>query len=146
MSRHLPDVNVLFALIWPRHQGHAAAHLWFAGAGQRGWATNALTQLGVLRLLTNPAITQGAVSAGAALDVMTETTGHAGHEFWSLDDPVPNSLRPLAARLQGHQQWTDAVLLRHAVSRKGVLVTFDAGIKAWAERDFSSNILLLKHR
>ncbi|HUY14198.1 MAG TPA: hypothetical protein VMX16_11300 [Terriglobia bacterium] len=54
MNRHLPDVNVLLALVWPRHESHAAAHAWFAKSGQQAWATNALTQLGVLRLPTPP--------------------------------------------------------------------------------------------
>ena len=146
MSRHLPDVNVLFALIWPRHEGHSAAHSWFGGAGHRAWATNPLTQLGVVRLLTNPAITQGAVGPETALEAIVETTRHAGHEFWPLDQTIPDTLHPLAARIQGHQQWTDAVLLRHALARKGVFVTFDAGVKVLAERDASSHILVLKHR
>ena len=146
MNRHLPDVNVLFALVWRRHEGHAAAHVWFGGAGQRAWATNPLTQLGVLRLLTNPAITQGAVSAEAALEAVTETTRHTGHEFWPFDFAITDSLRPIVAKLQGHQQWTDAALLRHAIARKAVLVTFDAGIKALADRDALSHVLVLKHR
>lgn len=145
MTRQLPDVNVLFALLWPRHEGHAPAHLWF-GTAQRAWATNPLTQLGVLRLLTNPAITQGAVSAAAALDVLHELISRAGHEFWPLDHSIPDVLRPLVARLQGHQQWTDAALLRHVIVRKGSLVTFDAGIKVLVERDAASHILVLKQR
>jgi len=56
MIRHLVDVDVFLALVWPRHESHAAAHAWFAKSGRRAWATNALTQLGVLRLLTNPVI------------------------------------------------------------------------------------------
>src|SRR5689334_20708288 len=135
MSRHLPDVNVLLALMWPRHQSHAAAHRWFSGLGHTGWATNALTQLGVLRLLTNPAVTQGTVSAIAAVEALTETMHHPGHEFWALDALMTDSLRPLAARLQGHQQWMDAALLAQAAVRKGVLVTFDAGMKRLPQRD-----------
>ncbi len=144
MNRHLPDVNVFLALVWPRHESHAAAHAWFAKSGQQAWASNPLTQLGVLRLLTNPAVTQGAVSAVTALEVLSEATSHAGHEFWPLDGDAPASLKPLAARLRGHQQWTDALLLRHAIERRGVLVTFDSGMKELAAGEWRAHILLLK--
>jgi len=144
MNRHLPDVNVLLALVWPRHESHAAAHAWFSKFGRQAWATNPLTQLGVLRLLTNPAVTQGAVSAATALAVLSEATSHAGHEFWPLDRPAPASLKPLASRLRGHQQWTDALLLCHAMQRRGVLVTFDSGVKELAAGELSAHVLLLK--
>ncbi len=49
----LLDVNVLLALAWPNHQFHAAA---IAALSSRArWATCALTQLGFIRLSSNPA-------------------------------------------------------------------------------------------
>jgi toxin-antitoxin system PIN domain toxin len=144
MNRSLPDVNLLLALLWPRHQSHGAAHAWFTRSGQHAWATNALTQLGVLRLLTNPAVTQGAVSTLTALAVLSEATSHAGHEFWPLDHELPASLRPLAAKVRGHQQWTDALLLWQAMEHDGVLVTFDVGVKELATGELRRHLLLLK--
>jgi toxin-antitoxin system PIN domain toxin len=146
MNRHLPDVNVLLALLWPRHESHAAAHTWFARSGQQAWATNPVTQLGVLRLLTNPAITQGAVSAAGALRALGGATSHAGHEFWPLDLETPAGLRLISARVKGHQQWTDALLLWQAVKRDGVFVTFDSGVKELAAGDWKSHLLFLKGR
>jgi uncharacterized protein len=146
MNSHLPDVNVLLALVWPRHESHAAAHAWFAKSGRHAWATNALTQLGVLRLLTNPAVTQGAVSAATALDVLGEATSHAGHEFWPLDRERPAALKLMAARVRGHQQWTDALLLWQAMERGGVFVTFDPGVKELAAGELSSHLWLLRGR
>jgi toxin-antitoxin system PIN domain toxin len=144
MNRHLLDVNVLLALLWPRHESHDAAHTWFTKSGHKAWATSPLTQLGVLRLLTNPAVTQGVVSAAAALTAVDEATGHEGHEFWPLDRGMTIGLKALAARLQGHRQWTDAVLLWQATQRDGVLVTFDSGVKALAPRDAGGRVLILK--
>jgi hypothetical protein len=144
MNRHLLDVNVLLALVWPRHESHDAAHAWFAKSGHKAWATSPLTQLGVLRLLTNPAVTQGAVSAGAALEAVDQATQHKGHEFWPLDHGMAIGLKAMAARLQGHRQWTDAVLLWQATERGGVLVSFDAGMKALAARDAGGRVLILK--
>ena len=146
MNRHLPDVNVLLALVWPRHASHDAAHAWFAKSGKQAWATNALTQLGVLRLLTNPAVTQGAVSVQTALDVLSEATSHAGHEFWPLDHELAAVLKPMATRVRGHQQWTDALLLGQAMQRRGLLVTFDSGVKQLAAGESSGHVLLLRSR
>ena len=146
MKRHLPDVNVLLALVWPRHESHAAAHAWFAKSGRHAWATNVVTQLGVLRLLTNPAVTQAAVSAETALDVLSEATSHAGHEFWPLNREVAAVLKPMAAKVRGHRQWTDAVLLLQASERGGVLVTFDSGVKELATRELKSHLWLLESR
>jgi toxin-antitoxin system PIN domain toxin len=144
--RQLADVNVLLALVWPRHQAHFAAHTWFSKAGQRGWATNAITQLGAVRLLTNPAVTRGAVSAEAAVEAIREATSHPGHEFWPLDREVHATLKSIAKRLTGHQQWMDALLLVQAVDHDGVLVTFDAGIASLAGSDLKGRVLLLKSR
>jgi hypothetical protein len=56
-----------------------------------------------VQALTNPALTQGAVSALTALGVLSEATSHAGHEFWPLDHDLPASLMPLAATVRGHE-------------------------------------------
>jgi len=146
MNRHLPDVNVLFALVWPRHEFHTVAQSWFADPGRRAWSSNPITQLGVLRLLTNPALTQGAVSAASALALLTEVTSQSGHEFWPLDRDVAAELKPLAARLRGHRQWTDALLLREAMKRNGVLVTFDSGLRELAAGELRAHLLILKPR
>ena len=146
MNRQLLDVNMLFALVWSHHENHAAAHAWFASSGHLGWATNALTQLGVLRLLTNTTVTNGTVDATSALAVVTEATRHPGHEFRPLNRESCSNLPALARSLQGHRQWTDAVLPSHAVSRKGVLVTFDKGLEALAGREFGSRVHTLNRR
>jgi toxin-antitoxin system PIN domain toxin len=140
----LLDVNVLLALVWPRHESHDAAHAWFAKSGHKAWATNPLTQLGVLRLLTNPVVSQGAVSAVAALEAVGEATRHEGHEFWPLNREMTIGLKALAARFEGHRQWTDAVLLWQATERGGVLVSFDAGVRALAPQDAGGRVLILK--
>ncbi len=144
MNRHLLDVNVFLALVWPRHADHAAAHAWFGKSGHQGWASNSLTQLGLLRLLTNPAVTQGAVSAATALELLAQATRHPGHEFWPLDRELPPGLRASAPRVLGHRQWADTLLLCHAAEHGGTLVTFDAGIRELAHRELRKHLLVLK--
>lgn len=146
MIRQLPDVNVLLALLWPRHEAHAAAQRWFETQGSRAWATSPLTELGVLRLLTNPLITQGAVTSSAALSVVTEFTTHKGHEFWPLERKTMLGISAFVGRIRGYRQWTDAALLAQAAARDGVLVTFDSGLKELAPRDSQDRVLLLKQK
>jgi toxin-antitoxin system PIN domain toxin len=144
MKRHLLDVNVLLALVWPRHEGHHDAHAWFARVGRRAWATNPITQLGVLRLLTNSLIALHTVSPARALDVMAEATRHPGHEFWPMDRQVLDSLKPLASYLRGYHQWTDAALLCHAAEHDAALVTFDSGIAELASPELRNRVVLLR--
>ncbi len=143
MKRQLPDVNVLFALTWSLHQHYGAAHSWFKNLGHRAWATNAITQVGVLRLLTNAAITRNAISAARALLMLNENTLHNAHEFWPLERTVVTSLEPVIGRIRGHRQWNNAVLLCQVAERDGVLVTFDAGIKELAPNALKNRVLLL---
>jgi predicted nucleic acid-binding protein len=95
-------------------------------------------------VLTSPAVTQGAVSTATALAVLSEATSHARHEFWPLDHDALAGLKPLAAKVRGHQQWTDAPVLWQAMEHDGVLVTFDAGVKDLATGELRSHLLLLK--
>jgi len=108
--------------VWPARLGHQC-----------------VDALGVLRLLTNPALTQGLVSAATALDVLGEATCHAGHEFRPLDRDIPSELKLMAARVRGHRQWTNALLLWQAMERGGVFVTFDSGVKELAAGDYRAH-------
>lgn len=143
MSRALLDANMLLALLWPGHAGHGEAMAWFGKTGRRAWASNPLTQLGVLRLLTNPKVTYGAVSAPAALEVLNDATRHEGHEFWPLNQEVTAALRPLCGSLTGYRQWADALLLAQAAEHDGVVVTFDSGLKELPSGSKCGRVLLL---
>ncbi len=146
MSGFLLDVNVLLALSWRHHEAYGAAHTWLSGIGERPWASNAITQLGLVRLLTNPSVIRPGVSAAGAIDALVEVLDHPGHQFWSLDDNLQADLLPLAPRIRGHHAWTDALLLAQAARRGGVLVTFDAGVKALATGKLANHLLVLKSR
>jgi toxin-antitoxin system PIN domain toxin len=143
-SQELADVNVLLALVWPRHAHHSAAQVWFSAQGHKGWATNSITQLGVVRLLTNPAVTRGAVNAATALATLAEATSHPNHQFWPLDRPVPSVLAGVASEVTGYRQWTDLLLLRQATERKGKLVTFDVALQALVNREERAHLLILQ--
>ena len=89
MKSTLLDTNVLLALAWPNHQHHGAAHRWFARESRRGWSTCASTQLGFIRLSSNPAYTPCAVLPREAAAVLEQLTNHPQHTF--LGSPVAAS-------------------------------------------------------
>ena len=138
MKTALLDLNILTALLWPAHEHHAAAHAWFGGRAGAGWATCPVTQLGFVRLVTNPAFSRDALSPTDAVALMAQNVAHANHEFWSEDLQVAAAIGSLGAKLQGYRQLTDAYLLALAKHHRGVLATFDRGMRTLAAGDFDS--------
>jgi toxin-antitoxin system PIN domain toxin len=118
----LLDTNVLLALAWPNHQHHAAAHAWFAAAAKKGWATCAFTEVGFVRLSSNPAYTASAVSPQDAATLLQQWTRIKSHRFWA--SPAAD-VPAIYARALGHQQVNDAWLVEVARRNAGRLVTLD---------------------
>ena len=52
----------------------------------------------------------------------------------------------MEARLQGYKQLTDAYLLALAHRRKGVLATFDRGLRTLAGNEFSASVEIVPTR
>ncbi len=129
MKGALLDTNVLLALAWPNHQHHAPAHAWFAAQARKGWATCALTQLGFIRLSSNPAYTSEAVLPKEAAALLRGWTQLKSHRFWPC--PAADAADRYIGCL-GHQQVNDAWLVEAARHNGGRLVTFDAGLKVHA--------------
>jgi toxin-antitoxin system PIN domain toxin len=142
----LLDINILTALLWPTHEHHDAAHRWFGGRGDAPWATCSLSQLGFVRVVSNPAFSRDALTPIEALALLTENLAHPAHEFWTDSLQVPRALKGMEPRLQSHKQLTDGYLLALAHRRKGVLATFDRGLRTLAGDEFSSAVeIVLTH-
>jgi hypothetical protein len=128
----LLDVNVLLALTWPNHQHHSQAQAWFAAHASQGWATCAVTQLGFVRLSSNPAFTSNAVSPRNAAILLGAWTRHEAHQFLQS----PSAQEPsIYASVLGHQQVNDAWLVEVARQNNCSLVTLDKRIAAHATAD-----------
>lgn len=121
----LLDVNVLMALAWPNHQFHAEVSELMTEAEQP-WATCAITQLGFIRLSSNPAavgIAKSPADAAALLSLMVQ---HPQHQY--LDSlPAPTSVE--FDRILGSKQVTDAYLVWLAEHHGAKLLTFDSRLK-----------------
>jgi toxin-antitoxin system PIN domain toxin len=144
MNNWLLDAEVLLALVWPRHEGHHAAHAWFAETGRSGWASNTLTQLGALRLLTHPAVTKGAVSPSEAVRIVDAMTAHPAHEFWPLEEMPLKVWGDVVGRIRTRRHWTHARLLFEAERRDGGVVTFDEGMKSLVGERLPSRVIVLR--
>jgi len=126
----LLDLNVLMALAWPTHEGHDAAHAWFQRLGKRPWASCLLTQLGFVRLSSNPAVVDPAPSPQRAFELLRAMLARPGHLFWPDDASVVEAAEWLPVWVSGHRQVTDARLIWLAQVRGGQLATFDGALKA----------------
>jgi toxin-antitoxin system PIN domain toxin len=142
----LLDLNILTALLWPAHEHHDAAHQWFSARANARWATCSLTQLGFVRLVSNPAFSRDALSPLEAIALLAENLTHPGHEFWTETLPVPVAVKGIETALQGYRQLTDAYLLALANRRKGVMATFDRGLRSLAGETFASALHIVPTR
>ena len=130
MTAFLFDVNVLIALMWPAHEGHAQVQHWFSRNAREGWATCPFTQAAFVRILSNPAFSPDAVTPREAVKVLTGNLKHPSHRFWADAISLAQAVEPFDDRLIGHKQVSDAYLLGLAIYKKGKLVTLDRSVLA----------------
>ena len=131
----LLDLNLLLALAWPSHVHHDLAHRWFESEDSPSWATCPVTQLGFIRLSSNPSFTNDAVTPDAALDMLRTMTARDGHVFWPDDLDWVTSGFLAGVRISGHRQVTDAYLFSLALARSGCLATLDRRIRRLLPRN-----------
>jgi len=133
MKTFLADTNVLIALLWPTHTRHSVVVKWFNRHRSRGWATCPVTQLGFVRVVSNPAFSRDAVTPAEAMSLLAGNTSATDHVFWPDELSFEQAVTFAGNRLVGHQQVTDAYLAALAMHRGGVLATLDEAIIALTE-------------
>jgi uncharacterized protein len=126
----LLDVNVLVALAWPNHQFHRSA-ISRLERTRAPWATCCLTELGFIRLSSDPRIVGKAVSPLEASLLLQTMVSDSRHIFLEkMDSPTqPFFLRGFE-RILGSKQVTDVYLLSLAAQHKARFLTFDARLGA----------------
>ena len=130
----LLDVNVLVALLVPEHQHHDAAIEWFATEDQ-GWATCAVTELGVIRVCAQ--LPGGPWPPETIADrLLLLTAASRDYEFWP--DAIPPSAIAEVRTATTAKQITDRYLLGLARRHGGRVITFDRGLAAAGGDDAKS--------
>jgi toxin-antitoxin system PIN domain toxin len=137
----IPDVNVWLAAVWARHIQHASAKAWM-DAQQDDLAFCRVSQMSLLRLLTNPAITgPDALSRRQAWEVFDKLSADPRVRFFEEPQGLERLWIAFSRRNdKSHLLWTDDYLAAFAQASGAELVTFD---KALARRHTSVHIACL---
>ncbi|MBZ0114892.1 MAG: VapC toxin family PIN domain ribonuclease [Thermoanaerobaculia bacterium] len=125
--RALLDVNVLLALLDADHVEHRLAREWFTREVTAGWASCALTQNGLVRVLSQSGY-PSPVTTAEAMNRLRRATSSQYHEFWGCELSLLDPTCVREDRLLGPRQVTDVYLLALAVQRAGRFVTFDRSV------------------
>jgi toxin-antitoxin system PIN domain toxin len=128
---YLPDVSVWVSSVAERHQHHRLAKVWFDGDSGAKLVFCRITQLGFLRLLTNPHVMAedtcspqeawqmySRLRSDRRVGYVTEPTELA--ETWPDFTP---------AQAKSPNLWTDAYLCAFCAAASLTLVTLDAKIQ-----------------
>lgn len=131
MRSFLVDVSVWVALSSDRHVHYDAAHEWFAGVDAGGAAFCRLTQLGYLRLLTNPRVMgEDILSQREAWRTYDRLCEDVRVSFVSEPPEVEAAFRDLTQSGQsGAGPWADVYLAAVAKTRGLAIVSFDRGFR-----------------
>ncbi len=123
----LPDVNIWIALTSNRHVHHSLANEWLEGVDSEQIAFCRISELGFLRLLTNPHV--------MGKDVLPPSEAWRVYDEWRADDRVvflpergefSETWRLLSRQIAGGPNvWTDAYLAAFAYQENATVVTLD---------------------
>lgn len=138
----LLDVNVLIALVDPNHVHHDIAHAWFL-RGREDWATCAITENGLVRIISQARYANAVTSPAVALDLLSRLKRVGDHTFWSSDVSLTDASLFSPEHFLAPQQVTDTYLLGLAVRRGGRLATFDRKLVVAPVRRGQTALLLL---
>ncbi|MDQ1154407.1 TA system VapC family ribonuclease toxin [Brevundimonas sp. SORGH_AS_0993] len=122
---YLLDVNVLIALVDPRHVFHDAANDWFQREAVHAWATCPITENGLVRIVGSPRYRNPVGPPSEVARILNLLRDMEGHVFWPDAVSLADKDRFDISALTAAEQVTDAYLLALAVSNGGRLATFD---------------------
>jgi toxin-antitoxin system PIN domain toxin len=135
-------VNIWVALSDPAHAGHQKATEWLRGSQAARLLLCPVTEAGFVRLAASPLI--GKKSVADAMRMLEEIAGLPNVAHLPVFYRWAELVQPIASRLHGYRQVTDALLLGLAIRHNAVFVTLDRQIQALAGREFEANLLTLE--
>ncbi|MDQ2875774.1 MAG: VapC toxin family PIN domain ribonuclease [Actinomycetota bacterium] len=126
------DVGVWLAAAWGRHLHHRAAADWL-DQQEDDLALCRVTQMSLLRLLSNPAVMdQDVVSRAAAWRLIDQFRADE-RVVWAEEPPnLEAAWRAISARDENsHKLWTDDYLAAFAQAAGATLATLDQKLQNW---------------
>ncbi|MCL4504860.1 MAG: PIN domain-containing protein [Chloroflexi bacterium] len=134
----LCDINVLLAICHADHSHHDTALHWLDGVeAASGIAVCRVSQIGLLRLLNNPAVMLGQArdvkAAWHDYDIMMSDERFVFvNEPYSLEDTLRRIMR---SSLISPRLWQDAYLAAFAIAAGIQFVSFDRGFRQFGNLD-----------
>lgn len=130
MSAFLLDVNALLALAWPSHVHHHRVQHWLAAHQARGWATCTVTQLGFVRISSQPAFSPDCKSPQEAIALLRRLTALKRHKFLNAPDNgfEHDGFDAVFSKVLTHHHVTDAYLITLAKVHRVKLATLDEAL------------------
>ena len=131
----LVDSNVWLAIAFSDHQHHAKGQQWFNSQADRTCAFCRVTQLALLRHLTNSHIMGKFVrSQRDAWKVYDQLANDPRFVFLSEPPSLDSSFRQFTQSTSpSHQGWTDAYLAAFAISTGSHFVSLDQDFARFSE-------------
>jgi len=122
----LLDVNVLLAISLEAHEHHSLVREWMLGDPNMVFATCAVTEISLLRLLMNPVINENPVDAVTGVELLASLHRHPRHRFLEkIPSACDERMANLLNRVSGYRQITDAFLVAIAKANGCKLATLD---------------------
>ena len=130
---YLPDVNVWVALTVGEHIHHASATAWLSNCREDLLVFCRITQMGLLRLLTNSHVMAGgALTPAAAWRALDAYLADTRFDIVSEPAKLEEHWRTVSKRPSGGPNfWTDAYLAAFAAEAGHTLVTFDKAFRQY---------------
>ena len=138
----LCDVNVLLALVADRHAFHDLADRWAESVRVGEAILCRVAQMGLLRLLNNPAVMgDEALDTAGCWSVWRRLLEDERFRFSPEEPPGLEAAfeRFTRGRAFTPRLWTDAYLAAYAHAARLSFVTFDKGFRSFSE--FNCNVL-----
>lgn len=122
--RALLDVNVLIAMLDASHVHHGLARAWFSENIRHGWASCPLSQIGCIRIMSQPSYPNPRAAAEIA-ERLRLAAADRHHAFWVADTNLLAEPRVDWTSVLSARHVTDVYLLALAVERRGRFATLD---------------------
>ena len=125
---YFPDVNVWVALVVDEHSNASLARHWAHEASGDSMVMTRVTQMSVLRLLTNPHVLGRDARSGAeAWRIIDGILARSNIRFAREPEGIEETWRALTSGRVSANLWTDAYLAAFALENNATWLSADRG-------------------